>query len=186
MNGPIELDAIDLALAALLVLANAGVSLVLRLGLERRLIVACVRAALQLALLGWLLAWVFRAEGPWAVLAMTLAMALVAGIEAVRRTTRRVPGVYTTSVTVVALGSMAITVYGIALVVQPDPWWEPRYAIPILGMILGNALNGISLGLETALEGFDAGRARVELLLATARRAARRRARSCAGPYARG
>ena len=57
--------------------------------------------------------------------------------------------------------SMAITLYGTSAVIGVDPWWEPRYLIPILGMLLGNALNGISLGLETVLRGFRERRSEV-------------------------
>ncbi|HXB77948.1 MAG TPA: ABC transporter permease [Bradyrhizobium sp.] len=32
---------------------------------------------------------------------------------------------------------------------RPNPWYDPRYAIPLLGMILGNCMTGIALGLDT-------------------------------------
>ena len=163
----VELTYVDLGLAAALVLVNATVSLALRLDLGRRLLLASVRAAVQLALLGLILGWVFETETPWAVLPIMLAMALVAGVEAVRRTTRRVPGIYAASLGVMVASSMLVTFYGTFAVIDLDgPPWEPRYAIPILGMILGNTLNGISIGLDTALEGFAEGRERIELLLA--------------------
>ena len=33
--------------------------------------------------------------------------------------------------------------------IQPKPWYDPRYAIPLLGMVLGNNLTGVALGLNT-------------------------------------
>ena len=48
----VTLDAFDLALAALLVILNAGLSLRLGLALERPLLVAAVRTAVQLFLVG--------------------------------------------------------------------------------------------------------------------------------------
>jgi putative ABC transport system permease protein len=33
-------------------------------------------------------------------------------------------------------------------VIGTDPWYAPQYAIPLLGMVLGNTMNGISLGLD--------------------------------------
>ena len=163
----VQLSVWDLCLAAALVLANAAVSLVLRLDLGRRLVLAAVRATLQLALLGAVLGWVFANEGAWAILAMMLFMATVAGVEAVRRTTRRVPGIYSASLAVMVVSSMLITMYGTMVVIDaPGPWYSPRYAIPILGMILGNTLNGISLGLDSALEGFAKDRESIEMLLA--------------------
>lgn len=166
MSGPIELGPLQLGLAALLILLNAAISMRLQLGLGRRLLLASLRSVVQLSLLGLLLAWVFSVQGPWAVLPLMVLMALIAGFEAVRRTTRRVPGIYGASIGVVMATSMAITFYGLVAVIGVEPWYAPRYAVPILGMVLGNTLTGISLGLETTMRGFDRDRAQVELLLA--------------------
>lgn len=166
MNGPVELGPLQLGLAALLILLNAAISMRLQLGLGRRLLLASLRSVVQLSLLGLLLAWVFSVQGPWAVLPLMVLMALIAGFEAVKRTTRRVPGIYGVSIGVVLATSMAITFYGLVAVIGIEPWYAPRYAVPILGMVLGNTLTGISLGLETTLRGFDRDRAQVELLLA--------------------
>jgi putative ABC transport system permease protein len=46
-----------------------------------------------------------------------------------------------------------------------EPWYLPQYAIPLLGMILGNTLTGISLGLERFTDALTQGRDQVELLL---------------------
>jgi putative ABC transport system permease protein len=162
----IELDAIDLALAALLILVNALVSLLFRLELGRRLLLASLRAVVQLLLLGLLLRWVFELEAPGFIFLMMSVMAIVAGIEAVRRTDHRIAGAFPLTVGVVLVSSMAITLYGTQLVIGPDPWYTPQILIPILGMILGNTLNGISLGLETTLAGFRRDREQVEMLLA--------------------
>lgn len=163
----VELTLTDLGLAALLILLNAGISLALRLGLERRLLLAALRATVQLALLGLLLGWVFEQQGLGAVLPVMLVMACLAGIEAARRSSRRVPGIFVASVGVMLASSLAVTLYGLLVVIDtPGAWYTPQYAIPLLGMVLGNTLNGISLGLDAALEGFDEDRARVELLLA--------------------
>ena len=177
MIAVIALGPWELALAAALILVNAAVSLALRLGLERRLLLASVRTLVQLLLLGTVLQWVFRQEGPWAVLATMLVMALLAGFEAVRRTTHRVRGGFALSMGVMFVSSMTVTFYGLLVVIRVDPWYAPQYAVPILGMLLGNTLNGISLGLETALDGFRRDREEVEMLLAhgaTRREASRR------------
>ena len=104
---PILLDPTALALASLLVLANAAASLALRLGLGRKLVTAAARAVLQLLLLGYVLVLVFESDSPWIVVGLMFAMAFIAGIEAVRRTTRRVPGIYRSSLGVVIVSSMA-------------------------------------------------------------------------------
>jgi len=164
--GVIDLGAGQLALAAGLLVVAAAASLVLRLQLERRLLTAAVRSVAQLLLLGLVLKWVFESEGPWIVLAMMVLMTLIAGFEAVRRTTYRLRGVRGASMGVMLVTGLVVTFYGVSVVIRVDPWYAPQYAIPILGMVLGNTLTGISLGLETVLAGFARDRERVELLLA--------------------
>jgi hypothetical protein len=41
-----------------------------------------------------------------------------------------------------------------------QPWWEPQYLIPMLGMVLGNTISGVSVGLSTVLEELTAGAGR--------------------------
>ena len=42
--------------------------------------------------------------------------------------------------------------YALSLIFQArDTWYQPQYTIPMLGMILGNTLNGITLGLDSFL-----------------------------------
>ena len=166
MNEPIQLTPFDLALAAALILANASVSFALDLHLGRKLLLASVRSVLQLSLLGWLLKYIFAAEGALPVSAMLLIMATLAGTEAVRRTSRRVRGLTLVSTSVMLCTSLLISFYGVRVILDVEPWWKPQYIIPILGMILGNLLNGVSLGLESTLEGFVKDRACVESLLA--------------------
>ena len=144
----LELSYGQVALAALLILINGAISVALRLGLHRKLALAAVRTVVQLLLVGLVLQWVFALRRWYLVLALMLVMALIAGISAVRRTDRRYPGIWTDSLISIWASSWIIT--GIALfgIVQIEPWFHPQYAIPLLGMILGNTLNGISLGLD--------------------------------------
>ena len=40
---------------------------------------------------------------------------------------------------------------GLVIVLHARPWYEPQYAIPIMGMILGNTLTGVGLALAIGL-----------------------------------
>jgi len=42
-----------------------------------------------------------------------------------------------------------VTVTVLTTQIEPDPWWSPRYALPLFGMILGNTMTGVSLSLDT-------------------------------------
>jgi len=38
------------------------------------------------------------------------------------------------------------------VIIGNDPWYEPQYAIPLLGMLLGNTMNGISIGMDRLIQ----------------------------------
>lgn len=155
----------QVGLAALLILINGGISLALRLGLERRLLVASVRTTVQLLLVGMVLQQVFALQSPRVVVVWMLFMAVVAGVAAVRRSDRRYPGIWWDSVLSIWLASWIVTGIALTGIVGVDPWWKAQYSIPLLGMILGNALNGISLGLDRLGEELTSRRGEVELRL---------------------
>ena len=162
-----ELTFIDLLTAASLVLINGLISVVLRLGLGRQLLVASARTVVQLLLIGWLLQWVFDRQRWGELLVVMAAMSVVAGVAAVRRTERRFSGIWAISLTAVAGSAWVVT--GIALTAIMDPHVvqskPAHYAIPLLGMVLGNTLSGISLGLDRLTGNLVSGRDLVELRL---------------------
>ena len=168
MASYIELHYADLLLPAVLVLLNGALSLRLRLGVERQLIVSASRMVIQLLLVGYVLVFLFRAVSPlWTGLAAAM-MLLFAGREILARQSRRIRGLWgyglgTTSM-LVAAGS--VTALALLTQLRPDPWYHPRYALPLLGMVLGNTMTGISLGLDVLTTGLSRSRAVVEAQLA--------------------
>ncbi len=141
----------DLALASLLVLLNAGLSLGLRLRLEGQLLIAAARMVVQLFLVGLVLKALFTVVSPYLTGFVALLMVLFAGREILARQEKRLSGwwTYGLGTTSMLMAAMIVTVFALTLQVQPEPWYHPRYAIPILGMILGNTMTGVALGLNT-------------------------------------
>ncbi len=176
MTGLLSIGPWQLLAASLLVVVAGLVSIGLRLGLERSLFIAALRTVVQLLLMGYVLAWVFRVEHPGVVLGMMVVMVLAAGRAAVSRSSRVYTGV-TAQVMLTLLFSGLLTVFTVTgFIVRVPVWYQPQYLIPLLGMILGNGLTGISLCLDELLRGLSQERALVEqdlCLGATAWEAAR-------------
>jgi putative ABC transport system permease protein len=156
----------QVAAAALLIVINGAISVSLRLGLERQLAVASVRMTAQLLVIGLVLHWVFALDAVYAVLSLMVLMTLVAGGSAIERTQKRYSGIWFNSIVSVWASSWLVT--GIALfgIVRAEPWYRPQYAVPLLGMILGNTLSGISLGLDRFTGDLETRRDEIETLLA--------------------
>ncbi len=179
-----ELSHLDLALSACLILLVAAVSIRYSLGLHRQLLLAALRMVLQLSLIGLVLTHLFAAVHPGTMALVVLVMVAAAGIEIDRRQHHRLRGWSGRAIGTMALGgsSLLVCFAALQLVVQADPWWHPRVAIPLLGMLLGNAMNGIALGLDQLTSGAVEGRRAIEgrlLLGLTAREALRPLHRQC-------
>jgi putative ABC transport system permease protein len=164
--GAIPLSAVDLSIAAALVLVAGVVSVLLRLRLERRLALAAVRTVVQLLLVGYVLKWVFDIDNVLAIFAVALLMILAAGHAAVQRSSHTFPGVLLRAVGTLAVTGLITTVVVTGVIVGARPWYEPQYLIPLLGMVLGNGLTGISLSLDTLLDRLVDRRDEVEMHLA--------------------
>lgn len=149
----INLDNWQLGFAALLIVLNLAISVWLRLGLARSLLIASVRMVVQLLLVGFILESVFALTTPLPVIGIGVVMAALASVAAVRRTRRRFPGIYWNSLLSTLGAAFVVTGAALADIINVHPWFAPQYAIPLLGMVLGNLLTGVSLALDRFMQG---------------------------------
>ncbi|MGD2138072.1 MAG: ABC transporter permease, partial [Gammaproteobacteria bacterium] len=146
----IALSVVDLAVAAVLVVLLALLSLQLGTGIGRQLLVGAARTAIQLTLIGLVLKALFaNAHLHWVML-MSLFMLLVAGREVMARQERRFTGWwgYAVGTFSMFLSSFTVAVFALVVVLGNTPWYAPQYAIPLLGMLLGNTMNGIAISMD--------------------------------------
>ncbi|HEC12553.1 MAG TPA: iron export ABC transporter permease subunit FetB [Acidiferrobacteraceae bacterium] len=153
----INLTPVDLIIAALLILALAYLSQRMSLGMSNTIIVAAIRTTVQLLLIGWVLKILFsHVHLAWVAL-MALVMLLAAGREVMVRQQRRFSGWWGFGLGAgsMFISSFVITVLALMVITssEPIPWYEPQYAVPLLGMLLGNTMNGVALGLDRLKEG---------------------------------
>jgi putative ABC transport system permease protein len=162
----VPLSALDLTLAGGLVLVAGLLSVALRLKLEKQLALASIRTVVQLLLIGYILTWVFSADRLVVVLGLGLVMISVAAHSAISRSKRNFRGVGWRALLTLAAVSLLTTVTVTGVVIGVKPWYEPQYFVPLLGMILGNSMTGLSLSLDSLLESLHERRDRIEMELA--------------------
>ena len=167
MTSYVTLNYGELAVASVLVLIDAALSLIFGLRIHRSLLIATVRMVVQLTLVGLLLTALFAAISPLWTGVVVLAMILFAGQEATQRQDRRLSGWWSFGLGTGSMmaASVLVTTFALLTAVRPTPWYDPRYAIPLLGMILGNCMTGIALGLNTLTTSLILRRAGVEAQL---------------------
>ena len=146
----IRLSPLDLSVAALLVIALAVLLSRVGLGLSKSMLIAAARTVVQLLLIGLVLNTLFEFAALHWVALIALIMLLVAGHEVMARQAKRFSGWWGYGIGTLAMfiSAFSCTVLALTVIIGPAPWWEPQYAIPLLGMLLGNTMTGIALGLD--------------------------------------
>ena len=163
----ISLRPLDLGIAAGLVLLLAALSWRLHLGVERRILIAATRSTVQLILLGFVLKLLFETTQPLLIGLLALFMLSVAGWEVMARQGRRFRGAWGYGIGALSmfLSSFSITMLALAVIIRVDPWYQPQYLIPLLGMLLGNTMSGIAIALDNLTRQAAEQRQRIEARL---------------------
>ena len=146
----------QLLLAAGFMVVTGGIALAMGLGLTESLWIATARTYLQILALGLVLRWVFRIDSPWLVIGIVGFMTLMSAVTIVGRAPDAPEGVLARTFFAMSVTGLVVTFAVTGLVVRVDPWYLPRYVIPIAGMVLGNSMNGIALALERTFADLDA------------------------------
>lgn len=165
---PIDLTAFNLAISSGLVLLSAGLSLILSFRVHRSLIWAAVRMVVQLMLVGYVLRIVFATMSPWLTVLVVAVMACAASYEVGARQQQRLAPIshYATGGGATVFATLVITILALVTTLRPDPWYNPREALPLTGIILGNVMNSVSLALDSFFNSVKRERNAIEARLA--------------------
>ncbi len=168
VQGVLTLQASDLLIAASLVALSALISLGLRLRMERGILWAAARTVVQLLLVGHILRVVFANAAPWLTTIVVLIMMGLAAREVAARPAERLSAAGNLRIGALAVvTTTAVTaLFILSTALRPDPWYDPRYLISLVGIVLGSVLNAGSLALDNMLVGVRRERAAIEARIA--------------------
>nr|WP_222597881.1 iron export ABC transporter permease subunit FetB [Euhalothece natronophila] len=158
----IELEAIDWVLTIVLIGIALSLSRWQKIGLEEQLLVSAARSILQLVVAGYLLELVFSLETVWGVLGVILLMVLMGTLVTRNRVSQKL-----SRLVWIAGGSLLLTTgltlsYVILLMIQPPTWYDPQYAIPLAGIIIGSAVNAATIAGERLVSSLETHRGEIE------------------------
>lgn len=152
----------SLILAYGLVIAALWISAANHLRMEKEVVVASLRATVQLLAMGFILEALFRIEQPGYLFLVLLFMCAVAGMVSGNRG-RGIPHSHAIALAGILSGSLVtFAILYFAGVIQP----EAKFAIPLGGMIIGNSMKASSLALNRLIGELGHQRQRIETLLA--------------------
>lgn len=106
------------------------------------------RMFLQLVLIGYALNFIFNANQPLIIVGILCFMLVAAGVIALRPVREKRKSLYLKAFYAITIGSVLTLILVTQGVIALTPWYEPRYLIPLAGMIFSNSMNAVSLAAE--------------------------------------
>lgn len=162
----IPIEPFKLLLASGFILVSGLLSILFSLKMEKILFVGMCRTFIQLLLLGYLLLWVFSLNNPLIIILLLCLMILFAAKTATGRLASKPKGLYLPTLLSILIPGLSITFMVTEVVIDVKPWYEPRYLIPLGGMVIGNSMNGISISLNQLFQDFKSRKDEINGLLA--------------------
>ncbi len=163
MNGIIDLSVAQLMLAYVFVVFVLFIVRMKGIKREKEILLSSVRMTLQLMFTGYLLLYIFSNPSPQLTIAIIAVMESFAVYTVFRKFKGRLSvGLKRVIAVSMGVGTISCIVYFLLVVVRIYPWYDPQYFIPIAGMMIGNSMTGISIGVNSLVEGMTVKRAIVE------------------------
>jgi putative ABC transport system permease protein len=125
-------------------------------------IYATFRMLGQLLLIGYVLIVVFESDEPLFIVVVLLMMLLIASWIAIRPLQDKRARTYVNSLIAISVGGILTLGLVSQFVIGIDPWFSPRYLVPLAGMIFAGAMNAVSLSAERLQSERDRGVSYVE------------------------
>lgn len=124
----------------------------------KTLLYATGRMVLQLIIIGYLLVVVFKYESPYPISAILFVMMAIAAWISLRPLKSLRMKYYFKVLAAIGLGGLPVLLLVVFYVIRLDPWYLPRYLIPMAGMIFANCMNTVSLSAERFISEFSNGK----------------------------
>ncbi len=149
---------VDLSLTALLsmyalMLLPLAILFYLQLGVVRDLLIGLARMTVQLVLVGLYLKYIFQLNNPFVSLLWVAIMLVVANLSILSKAGLKRDPFFWRSLAGVAGSTLFASGWFILVAIRPEPLYDARYMVPIVGMILGNCLRSNVLSLERFYSG---------------------------------
>jgi len=109
---------------------------------------ATARMFIQLVLIGYILTYIFETKNFYIVMLVLTVMFIVASIIAMRPVAKKNSKLYLRSLISIFFGGTITLSFVIGGVLDLELWYEPRFLIPLAGMIFANAMNSVSISAE--------------------------------------
>jgi putative ABC transport system permease protein len=123
---------------------------------------ASARMLLQLFLIGYVLVYIFESDEPAVIVAVLLIMLVAASWISIRHIKQQRMQSLRNSFVSISLPGIAVLALVSQAVIGIEPWFSPRYLVPLAGMVFSGAMNAVCLAAERFQSEIERGTERLE------------------------
>ena len=162
MKGTIDIPFFQLIIAYAFVAVTIIVASVFKLSRDKEIIIATLRMSIQLFIVGYVLNYIFEVQSVLLAMGMICIMEGFAVDNAIRRSKVKLhPRLKVIAGATLVTGTiLALAIFLFAVLKLKS--FNARYVITICGMLLGNAMTGLSIAIRSLVNGIERDRAKIE------------------------
>ncbi|MDF7807338.1 ABC transporter permease [Pontiellaceae bacterium B12219] len=149
----VEMDILSTVSMYALLLIPIGIFIWLQLGLVKETILAAIRMTVQLVLVGLYLKYVFQLNNGFVNLVWVAVMMVAANVSVLGKSGLKRKLFFWRTLAGITVSTLIVSGWFILVAIRPDPFYDARYMVPIIGMILGNCQRSNVLSLERFYSG---------------------------------
>ncbi|MBU4690192.1 iron export ABC transporter permease subunit FetB [Mycoplasma sp. ES3157-GEN-MYC] len=163
MNNVHNISYTRLLFAYLYLVAVITIVLIIKLKRTKDILIAALRMSVQLFIMGYALGYIIDNPNPFITIAVLLVMEFFAIFTIFRRFKGKMSKKLKLIIAIAMMtGSLTAIFYFVLVVVGIPVWFDPQYVIPLAGMLVGNSMTGISLGIKVLVEQMNERREEIE------------------------
>lgn len=156
MNGVVDMQLLQIIAAYVFVFILMIIVRLKGIPRETEILISSIRMTIQLILTGYILVYLFNAPSPLYTILVLIAMEAFSVYNIIKRTKGKLSPKLKQIIALSMIGgTVPCLFYFLLVVVRISPWYTPQYFIPIAGMLIGNSMTGISLGVNRLVDGME-------------------------------
>jgi len=162
--GAVEISMFRFGLVYVLLFIVLGIMHYTKAGTTKLLIIGSIRMTVQMILIGFVLEFIFGNPHPIFTV-LFVACTTIFAIYRVLAVRQDLNIKFKIAVALALAFSGVFTILYFVIIIARVSLFNPQFTIPLAGMLIGNAMNGISLGLKTFMESIKNNRAQIAVML---------------------
>ncbi len=164
MKGAVELSIFQFSLIYLLLIVVLFVMKKSKINQSKLLLVASIRMSVQLVIVGFILQFIIGNPNPFYTI-IFIAFMLTYSIHTIFKNIGNLSYKFKVSIaSALSFAGLFVLIFFVTVIVGKS-FFNPQYTIPLAGMIIGNAMTGINIGVKTFMDSVKKEKGKLNTLL---------------------